>query len=164
MPHPIGESLRAAMRRWASGVTVVTATAGERRAGMTVSAFVSVSLEPPVLLVSLREGSETLDLARASGAFAVSILGETNEALSGRFASPLPAGMTDRFEGVPTVTAETGAPVLADATGWIDCRVRETHAVGTHALLLGDVVAAHASEGPARPLLYVDRGYRRLAP
>ncbi len=163
MAHAVGEVLRATMRRWASGVTVVTAAHGPARAGMTVSAFLSVSLDPPLVLVSLREGTETLDLAREAKAFAVSILGERQEPVSQRFSVAPPAGGSDRFAGLSVRTATTGAPFLADAIGWADCRLRETHAAGTHVLVLGEVVAAGAAEGAARPLLYHDRAYRRLA-
>jgi flavin reductase (DIM6/NTAB) family NADH-FMN oxidoreductase RutF len=110
--HPQGEALRATMRRWASGVTVVTARDGERRAGMTVSAFLSVSLEPPTILVSLNEGSEPLRLLRGSKAFAVSILPAGAEAASARFAGYGIPPDADRFEGSATRVVETGAQVL----------------------------------------------------
>lgn len=164
MPHPLGEALRGAMRRWASGVTVVTAAHGGRRAGMTVSAFFSVSLEPATVLVSLHEGAETLALARASKAFAVSILGEGQEASSARFAGYGIPKDADRFEGSRTAPRVTGAPVLEGAIAWVDCRVTAVHASGTHALVVGEVVAAGSAEGAAAPLVYHDRGYRRLAP
>lgn len=164
MTEPLGEALRGAMRRWASGVSVVTAAHGGRRGGMTVSAFFSASLEPPIVVVSLEEGTETLALARASRAFAVSVLGEGAEGASARFAGYGLAPDADRFEGRATSSKTTGAPVLVDAIAWVDCRVRALHAVGTHVLVVGDVVAAGASPGPARPLVYCDRGYRRLEP
>lgn len=163
-PEPVGEALRAAMRRFASGVTVVTAAHGGRRAGMTVSAFLSVSLEPPTILVSLHAAAETLALARAAGAFAVSLLHADQEQVSARFAGFGFPKDADRFEGSRTGTRVTGAPVLEDALAWVDCRVRELHGVGTHVLLVGDVVAAGVAPDARAPLVYHDRGYRRLAP
>jgi flavin reductase (DIM6/NTAB) family NADH-FMN oxidoreductase RutF len=163
MTNPLGEALRGAMRRWASGVTVVTAAHGGRRAGMTVSAFFSASLEPPAVVVSLHAGVETLALLRESGTFAVSVLAEGQDAASGRFAGyGLPPG-ADRFEGSPVSPRTTGAPVLDDAIAWIDCRVAALHPAGTHVLVVGEVVAAGSPGEGARPLVYYDRAYRRLA-
>ncbi len=163
MSHPLSEALRAAMRRFATGVTVVTAKHGERRAGMTVSAFLSVSLEPPTVLVSLHEGAGTLALAKASGAFAVSILGEDAGGVSARFAAPWSADGVDPFQSVLVSERATGAPVLSEAISWVDCRVEGLVPAGTHVLVLGRVAAAGTSEGASPPLLYYDRAYRRLA-
>ena len=163
MPHPHAEGLRAAMRRWPSGVTVVAASHAGKRAGMTVSAFLSVSLDPPTVLVSLEEGTEPLALAREALAFAVSILREGSDLVSGRFAGfGLPKG-ADRFEGSPVSPRVTGAPVLDAAIAWIDCRLAATHATGTHVLVLGEVVASGVAPGDAKPLVYWDRAYRGLA-
>lgn len=164
MPHPLADAFRGTMRRWASGVTVVTAQDGARRAGMTVSAFFSVTMEPPTVVVSLHEGAETLAHLRRSGAFAVSILGEGMDAVSGRFAGYGLAPGADRFEGVRTEAHVSGAPVLADAVAWVDCRVSALHVVGTHVLVLGEVLATGARDGAPPPLVYADRGYRRIVP
>lgn len=164
MPHPLGEALRATMRRWASGVTVVTSAYEGRRAGMTVSAFLSVSLEPPTVLVSLHEGAETLANLRRSGFFGVSILGASQEAASARFSGwGLPPD-ADRFDGSRVEVLPSGVPVLADAVAWLECKVSALHNTSTHVLVLGEVIATAARAGAEGPLVYVDRGYRRLAP
>lgn len=163
MPHPLGEALRATMRRWASGVTVVTSAYEGRRAGMTVSAFLSVSLEPPTILVSLHEGAETLAHLRRSGLFGVSILGASMEAASARFSGwGLPPD-ADRFEGSRVDDRPSGVPVLADAAAWLECKVSALHNTGTHVLVLGEVTATAVRDAAEGPLLYFDRAYRRLA-
>lgn len=163
MPHPQSEALRATMRRWASGVSVVTSAHEGRRAGMTVSAFFSVSLEPPTILVALHEGAETLAHLRRSGTFAVSLLGASQEAVSARFAGyGLPPG-ADRFEGARVEVRPSGVAVLTDAVAWIEAKVTALHASGTHVLVLGEVIATAAREGAEGPLVYWDRAYRRLA-
>lgn len=163
MPQPLGDALRSAMRRWATGVTVVTARRGERRTGMTVSAFFSVSLSPPTVVVSLHEGAPTLSLIRESMAFGVSILPEDAGELSVRFAAPDRNGADDRFAGLAVHEGETGVPLLADALAWLDCRVLGLHPAGTHVLVLGTVVAARDTGSKAGPLLYYDRAYRSVA-
>lgn len=163
MPHPLGEALRATMRRWASGVTVVTAAHAGQRAGMTVSAFLSVSLEPPTVLVSLHDGAETLAHLRRSGGFGISLLGGSQEAASGRFAGFGLAPGADRFEGSRVATRPSGVPVLLDALAWLECRVTALHNTGTHVLVVGEVLATEALDASQGPLLYYDRAYRRLA-
>ncbi len=90
------ESLRHFMRQWATGVTLVTCALAEERQGMTVSSFTSVSLTPPLILVSLEIGSATHALLSRVGSFAVSILEESQQAISDRFAGRDPE-IIDRF-------------------------------------------------------------------
>src|SRR5438552_17110756 len=106
--------LRATMRQWATGVTVVTSAHNGEYAGMTVSSFTSVSLEPPTVLVCLNKQSYGHDLVSRSGVYAVSMLGVGQDALSNRFAGIDPT-ITDKFEGVEVTTAVTGSPLLPDA-------------------------------------------------
>jgi len=155
------ETLRSVMRRWATGVTLVTAHDGRRRHGMTVSSFTSVSLDPALVLVSLENATETHRMIEESGAFAVSILAEGQEDLAERFAGRVADG-EDRFAGVSYETAVTGAPIPAGTLAYLDCRVVATHPAGNHTLFIGQVAAAgFRQEGV--PLLYYDRDYRRLA-
>jgi flavin reductase (DIM6/NTAB) family NADH-FMN oxidoreductase RutF len=156
------DALRNVMRNWASGVTLVTARLGERRHGMTVSSFTSVSLDPPLVLVSLENSTTTRALVIASQAFAVTILDETQADLASRFAGVIP-DTQDRFDGVPVEVAVTGSPIPVGGLAALDCRVVATHLAGTHTLTVGQVV--HAQVRPSgRPLLYFHRDYRRLTP
>jgi flavin reductase (DIM6/NTAB) family NADH-FMN oxidoreductase RutF len=153
-------ALRMTMRRWATGVTVVTTVAGNERAGMTVSSFTSVSLEPPTVLVCLNKESYVHRLVKQSGIFAISMLGVGQEVISNRFAGLDPAA-SDRFEGLNLTTAQTGSPLLPDAIAWLDCIVRSEHDTYTHTIFVGEVVfAQHDAE--RAPLVYHNRSYHTL--
>ncbi len=152
--------LRYTMRRWATGVTVLTTVSDGVRAGMTVSSFTSVALEPPTVLVCLNKDSYTHDLVKQSGIYAVSMLSEGQEALSNRFAGLDPA-ITDRFEGLELVTAQTGCPLLPGATAWLDCVVKSAHDTYTHTIFIAEVVFARYDNERA-PLVYHNRGYHTL--
>lgn len=157
------EILRLAMRRWATGVTVVTSHAEGIRHGMTCSSFTSVSLTPPLVLVSLEHSTRTFALVKASGVFGVTILAEHQREVSERFAGR-DTEFKDRFAGCRVYTLNTGAPLLEDGLAGFDCRVVATYTAGTHTLIIGEVVACRitSDENPA-PLIYVNRGYRKLA-
>jgi flavin reductase (DIM6/NTAB) family NADH-FMN oxidoreductase RutF len=147
------------MRQWVSGVSVVTMQSEERRHGLTVSGFMSVSPEPPLVLISVGQELTSDVLLQASGAYAVNFLRDDQTELSDRFAGRL--GEIDRFVGLTTHTAATGAPILADCAAWLDCRVVSTHVAGDHTLFIGEVVAAGVN-GAAKPLIYWNADYRKL--
>lgn len=156
-------ALRMTMRQWVTGVTVVTSIAGEKRGGMTVSSFTSVSLEPPTVLVCLNKTTFTHDVVMESGVYAVSLLGVGQEMISNRFAGfdPLHLEHDQRFEGLELATAETGAPLIEGALGWLDCRVIATHDTATHTVFIAEVVYAKSNaENP--PLVYYNRSYQLL--
>ncbi|MCA9909980.1 MAG: flavin reductase family protein [Anaerolineae bacterium] len=157
------DDMRNTLRLWASGVSVVTSSAGNERNGLTVSAFNSLSLEPPLILVCLHKDSSTIPVIEESGVFAVSILNANQEHLSDRFAGRIPLEADeDRFTGVEAFTAVTGAPLLKEAIGWLDCRVHLRHDGSTHWIYIGEVVATGWSATPHDPLLYFDRNYRSI--
>ncbi len=154
------EDLRQAMRKWATGITVVTAAVEGQRHGMTVSSFTSVSLEPPLVLIALRQESRTHALAERAGHFGVSILSQEQKEISNRFAGR-GAEDADRFAGLATAALVTGAPLLEGSLAWFDCRIVQTIPAGTHTVFLAEVLAARAFDEDA-PLLYFDRQYRSL--
>jgi flavin reductase (DIM6/NTAB) family NADH-FMN oxidoreductase RutF len=155
------EQLRRSMRAWSSGVTIVTAMHAGEQHGMTVSSFTSVSLDPPLVIVSLHTGSRTHRLVSASGALAVNILSAAQQPLSERFAGASPPG-EDRFAGVALEALETGAPVILDSLAGLDCRVRQEIPVGMNTLILAEVVAVR--EGlSGLPLVYHNREYRTFS-
>jgi flavin reductase (DIM6/NTAB) family NADH-FMN oxidoreductase RutF len=154
------ESFRIALRQWVSGVTVVTSAFQAVQHGMTVSSFISVSLAPPLLLVSLQKGTRTLELIKQSESFAVNILRQDQAALSDRFAGRH-GHVENRFEGVETFTLKTQSPLLNDALVGFDCLVYSLQEIGDHVLVIGKVVALRASELQA-PLVYYQRGYHGL--
>lgn len=148
------------MRRWASTVTVVTVRAGERIHGLTATAFTSVSMNPPLVLVCVQNDSRSEALLREGRCFAVNFLSEEQAALAERFAGRIPTD--DRFAGLRLRAAATGAPILEDALAYLDCTVAGAYWGGDHTIYLGLVEAAGILRDGA-PLLYFEGAYRRLA-
>jgi len=148
------------MGHFASGVTVMTTAVGGRLHGMTVSAFASVSLEPLLLLVVVERSTLMHQLVMDSRAFAVNILGEHGEATSRFFADNARLAAPEfRPDGYRLGT--TGAPLLNEATGYLEATVHSTMAAGDHSIIVGRVIALKivSEEGP---LIYYRSGYRRL--
>ena len=145
---------RATLARFASGVTVVTTTLDRNYFGLTVSAFCSVSLTPPLVLVSLDLTSQTFPIIRQSGVFAVNILSVEQEPLALRFASKDLQRKT--FADIPLRVGEIGVPLFEDSLARIECRLAGMYPAGDHALMLGEVVHLDASaESLSKaPLLY----------
>ncbi|NIP79059.1 MAG: flavin reductase, partial [Gemmatimonadetes bacterium] len=126
--------------------------------GLTANAVSSVSLDPPLVLVCVERVADTHDVIETTGAFAISILAGEDEALARRFAT---YPTEEKFDGVAYRRASTGAPVLEDALGWIDCRVWAAYDGGDHTIFVGEVVDGDAGGGA--PLLYFRGGYGRLS-
>jgi len=154
------ELLRQAMRFWATGVTVVTAAHAGVEHGMTVSAFTSVSLTPPQVLVSLAQNTRTHDLIMQSHHFGINILDSTQLELSDRFAGRVPDEM-DRLIGVETQKLISGTPLLKQGLAQLDCHVVTTLGSGTHTIFIGEVLSANFGSEIA-PLLYFNRDYKKL--
>lgn len=146
-----------AMSRWASGVTVVTAEHNGARHGITVSAFSSLSLDPPLVLICIGKAAPAHDAIRKGERFVVNVLGESQEAISNRFAMK----HEDRFEGVAVRTGQLGVPIIEGCLAAIECRLHETLPGGDHTIFVGEVVHADIAEGA--PLLYFQGGYRKLS-
>jgi flavin reductase (DIM6/NTAB) family NADH-FMN oxidoreductase RutF len=141
--------LRSALGSYATGVTVITATADGERAGVTVNSFASVSLDPPLVLWSLALTSGSLGIFERATHFAVNVLGEGHEDLAYQFTRK---GI-DRFAGVPLVEGIGAAPVLADAVASFQCRRAHRYAGGDHVIYLGHV-EYFGHEPDRRPLLF----------
>ncbi len=147
---------RGVMSRWATGVAVVTATAGGRDAGLTVNALLSVSLGPPSVLVSLSSDADTLPVVSEGGHFGASFLAADQRAWSERFAKTLPSA--EKFRGVGVHRGPHGSPLLDETIGALECRVVSRTPAFDHVLVLGEVV--HLERGrEAAPLLYFRSGY-----
>jgi flavin reductase (DIM6/NTAB) family NADH-FMN oxidoreductase RutF len=152
---------RDALRHFPSGVTIVTLRAGRIDHGFTVSAFVAVSIDPPLVAVVVDRAHLGCDLLRREGTvFAVNILGRDQEELSSRFAS---SRTEDRFAAGSWTRAVTGAPVLTGALAWLDCTIENRAEAGDHVVTIGRVRASHVPRPGASPLVYWNRGYRTLA-
>lgn len=154
------QTFRETLARWATGVTVVTTLALGNKVGITASSFTSLSLNPPQVLISVNKRLYTHEAIRNSGFFAVNILGEDQLEWGMRFAGLIPES-EDRFAGIATFRAETGAPLLPGVLAWVDCRVQERYDGVDHTIFVGEVLAAGAS-GDGAPLLYFNRQWRGM--
>ncbi len=154
------ETLRRAMRAWTTGVTVVTATHAGQRYGMTVNSFTSISLEPPLISVTLKQLTHTHELVEKSGEFAITILSADQGHLSDRFAGKIP-DVTDRFEGVETDRLLLDAPLIKGGLAWFNCRVVNSIPVGENTVFIAEVVAAQG-DGEGDPLVYHNRVFWKL--
>jgi flavin reductase (DIM6/NTAB) family NADH-FMN oxidoreductase RutF len=152
----IADGLREVMRRFPAGVAVVTVDADGQRLGLTVATIVSLSLDPPLVGVSISRQAALHELLREAGSFAASLLAAGQEELAQHFARGVPPIVL--WDGIETVAGQLGAPLLAGAVGWVECGLRWEHAAGDHTLFVGDVVTATAGPGTA-PLLYLDGRY-----
>lgn len=157
---PDGDDLREVMRRFPSGVAVVTVDAQGTRLGQTVSALVSLSLEPPLVGVSIARQAQLHELLREAGGFAVSMLAGGQEWLSQHFARSVPP--IAMWHGIAHHEGSAGAPLLAGAIGWLECRLWAEYLAGDHTFFVGEVLAAELGED-APPLVHVGAGYRALA-
>jgi flavin reductase (DIM6/NTAB) family NADH-FMN oxidoreductase RutF len=154
------EEFRNALRHFPSGVTVVTIKSGRQIHGLTVSAFASISPDPPLIAIIIDHRHTAYDLLEREGAvLAVNILRQDQIHLSNRFAW---VKDRDRFLEGNWTTAFTGAPVLADALAWLDCTILSRHPAGTHTIYVGKVQASHVPGPDEPPLVYWNRGYRQL--
>jgi flavin reductase (DIM6/NTAB) family NADH-FMN oxidoreductase RutF len=154
------EEFRLALRHFPAGVTIVTIKAGEEVHGLTVSAFASVSAEPPLIMVIIENRHHAYRLLQHPDAvFAVNILGEEQSELSNRFAW---VKDENRFALGNWTTAATGVPILSDALAWLDCRIQARYPAGSHTIYVGEVHASKVPKEEAPPLIYWNRGYRKL--
>ena len=150
------EDFRNALSRFASGVTIVTVSSDGELHGMTASAFASVSLDPPRILVSLDKTSRTRSMLAEIGSFAVNILSGGQESISRSFAVSGPKP----FDTLSHKLGENGAPLLDGAIAWMECSVVQIVDGGDHDIVIGDVTASVAADGD--PLIYFNRTYRSL--
>jgi flavin reductase (DIM6/NTAB) family NADH-FMN oxidoreductase RutF len=157
-PASIGSDLyRRVCAQFCTGITVITALDEEGHPhGMTLNSFASVSLEPPLVVVSIDLRNAILGHFLTSPHFAVNVLAEDQEPLSRRFASP----SENRFHGVDWRPAESGVPLLAGALAYLECSVTKVLEVGDHSVLIGEV--RHGSYSPGKPLVFFDSSYRKI--
>jgi len=149
---------RSVLGRFASGVTVVTTRdAAGHDHGMTVSAFTSLSLTPPLILVCIDRHASVYPALRDAEWIAVNVLSAAQEALSRRFSH---TGADARFDGIGFTRAPHGAPVLDDVLAVLECRITARHEEGDHTILVAEVEGADARD--ERPLLYYRGGYAQL--
>jgi len=162
LPSASPEELRQALRQFASGVTVVTAEHDGELHGITVSAFTSISIEPPVIMVAINTASSIIGSILDSEHFAVHILSAEQQELSTRFAASLPS--EEKYRELHVEAGPTGAPTIDGVLALIECALDQTLLVGSHMLMFGRVIRAVSESQPGAPLIYYHRAYRELAP
>ena len=151
------DEFRSVLGRFPSGVTVVTTKAADGSdQGMTVSAFCSLSLQPPLVLVCIEKTASVHSALTSSAAFIVNILSEKQEQIARRFSIV----DIDRFEGVGFSRSRNGIVVLDDVLGVIECNRFSLHDGGDHTIVVGEVEAGRAETGA--PLLYYRGGYAQM--
>lgn len=155
--------MRSMLGRFASGVSVVTARQGPLLSGMTANAVASISVDPPLMMVSINRRSETHTAVIGSHAFAINVLAADQRELADCFAQPTTATKLTHFCDAAWHEAETGSPILEGALAYFDCRIVERIAAGTHTMFVGEIAAAGYRED-AEPLLWFGSHYRRMAP
>jgi len=152
------DEFRRILGHFATGVTVVTTCGGEGQpTGLTASAFTSVSLDPPLVLVCVDHTSQTYPSLLERGRFAVNVLARDQQEVSRRFAST----RLDKFDGVPHRISALGLPLLDGALAHLECVTVRTHVEGDHTIFVARV--ERAAGGSGEPLLYYRGRYDRLS-
>lgn len=154
-----GSLLRQVAGTFATGITVITCPTEAGPAGCAANAVLSVSLEPPLMLVSLAEGSRTRSAIEAAGCFGIHVLGA--DADGAELCAAFAGRGDDKFAGVAYHDGLLGVPVLDSALGWFECEVESTQIAGDHALFLGRVLDAGHATG--EPLVFFRGRHRLLA-
>jgi len=153
-PKLTSDDFRAAMGRFATGITVVTTVDGDGAPyGVTATSFASLSLDPPLVQWSLRNAAYSLPVFLKSERFVVNVLSADQESVSRRFATP----EIDRFAHLNTESGLGGVSLIQGALAWIECSLETTLAGGDHTILVGKVLRARTFDH--QPLLYWRGGY-----
>jgi len=151
------DEFRAALGRFASGVTVVTTKDKIGRLhGITVSAFCSVSLEPPLILVCIDKRTGSHGALGEINRFVVNVLREDQQYYSDLFASQLP----HKFDEIEYTESADGTPILKDALVNMECRLVNSHDNGDHTIFVGEILESYVTDG--KPLIYFHGSYRKL--
>jgi flavin reductase (DIM6/NTAB) family NADH-FMN oxidoreductase RutF len=152
---------RDALASFVTGVTVITTQGTDHPYGMTANAFSSVSLDPPLILVCVIQGTEGAAFIQENGVFAVNVLATEQEPVSRYFASrDRPRGW-DTFRQISHSRAASGSPILDGVAAYLDCRLVAAHDAGDHVIFVGEVMAL-GSDLDATPLLFHRGQYRAL--
>jgi flavin reductase (DIM6/NTAB) family NADH-FMN oxidoreductase RutF len=151
------QELRRVMGHFATGVTIITTKDNEGVPnGLTANAFMSLSLEPPLVVISVDKSAQCYHCFEAMNGFTVNFLSEEQEEISRRFATK---GI-DKFAGLHWREGTNGAAILEGVLGYVECRIKQCHDGGDHTIVVGEIVAAHAYGG--QPLLFFKGKYQRL--
>ncbi len=156
------EVLRSVLGHFPTGVVIVTAMSGAEPVGMTLQSFMSLSLDPPLILLSAAKTSQSWPRIADSRRFMVNVLSDGQQGLARRFAK----SGAEKFAGVPfTHSADTGGPMLEDIAAWVDCEVDAQYDGGDHTIVVARVLAGNACERIEHahsPLIFHRSSFPRL--
>ena len=151
------QELRRVMGHFATGVTVITTKDKDGTPqGLTANAFMSLSLNPPLVLISVDKGAASYACFETGNGYTVNFLGEGQEEISRRFATK---GI-DKFSGVQWHPGRNGAAIIDGVIGYVECKITQCHDGGDHTIVVGEILAASATGD--RPLLFFKGKYQRL--
>jgi flavin reductase (DIM6/NTAB) family NADH-FMN oxidoreductase RutF len=151
------QELRRVMGHFATGVTVITTKDKDGTPqGLTANAFMSLSLNPSLVLISVDKGAASYACFKTGNGYTVNFLGEEQEEISKRFATK---GI-DKFSGVQWHPGTNGAAIIDGVIGYVECKITQCHDGGDHTIVVGEILAASATGD--RPLLFFKGKYQRL--
>ncbi len=153
------ESFRHAMRAWTTGVAVILAAHEGESYGMTINSFASLSLDPPLVTVVLKNDTRVFELVNRSYAFTVNILSDSQTEIAENLAGKLHGA--ERMSSLAVQTLTSGASILTEGLAWLDCRVVHTYAAGVNTLFVAEVTDAQV-RSTDDPLVYHNRVYYQL--
>ena len=156
------EGFRHAMSKYPATVNVITTGSGEARRGFTATAVFSATMDPPAIGICVNKSVDAHDALTPDASFCVNVLAVEQQGIANRFAARDGSKGASRFEHDTWDTLVTGSPCLRGALANVDCKASQFIDIGTHTLILGDVVGVR-SDSVQNPLLYFDRGFRQLA-
>ena len=158
--HDSSENLKEVMRNWTTGVSIVSSAFKGKIHGMTVNSFTSISIDPPMVVVTLAKNTRTHDLVQDSGKFGVSLLSENQSGLSDKFAGRVPVADENRFEGIDVFYFKSDIPFIAGGLAWVECEVVQSFELAASTMFLGQVTASKSAGG--KPLVYHNQAYHYL--
>lgn len=157
--HEEAFRLRRVYGHFATGVAVITATSEGVANGLTANAVASISIEPPLVMVSVAHSSNTHALIERAGQFAINILAEGQEEIARRFADNTPG----KFANIGSRPAPgAGAPILDGVLAHLECRVYDSLSHGDHTIFIGEVLNSSHADPDRRPLIFFRSRYVRL--
>ena len=156
MKEDLQDALKGVMRIYPQGVTVVTTRAPDGPKGITVSSFTSVSLDPPLVMISISTVSIFHDAFAKAARFAINFLADDQRSVSDRFAGR--SGPQDKFESLGYRAGPNGSPIIDGARAFIECELWRIYEGGDHSIIVGEVVAAGTLNGK-RPIVYYSQQY-----
>jgi flavin reductase (DIM6/NTAB) family NADH-FMN oxidoreductase RutF len=153
------ESFRRAMRAWTTGVAIILATHENESYGMTINSFTSLSVDPPLITVVLKNETHVFDLVQRASAFRIHILSAAQKELAENFAGKLHGA--ERMNSLTMESSSAAASTLDAGLASLACRVIHTYAAGANTLFVAEVVSTNV-RSTEEPLAYHDRGYRQI--